>query len=521
MKVLSPKAEEFADDPSEDPRTEEEEISEEGDESEEDEEEEPEIQPSRDIRGDIETALEELDFNGSFYFKTEFSSAPNPVLNISGFGRVSLPLSQADAVRLRAICTQAPFGKGERTIIDKTVRDTWELNASHVQIENPAWRKWLGSVMKQVCGGLGVDKSQSKPYCELYKLLLYEKGSHFLPHQDSEKCDGMFATLIVILSSPFTGGAVHLSHGGDPVIIDSSVNSPSSTSVLAWYSDVKHAVQPITSGYRLALAFNVMHAPAKGASLKPSLPSTVAVRRLRGAFLAWRDRMFQKDVPLKIVSLLTHEYTQAELKRDGRKVLKGSDAYSISHLERVAQEYGFRLGLANLECHVHGVPEAPDNDDPFWDDPDPDASEDEEEEDKEDREWVMEESFDLMGRAILEKVEHWEDTAMIPEELEETVIEGTPDDEEFEDYQGNWGPSLERWYRRTVVVIWPQARHDEFIHGKEYAKRARQARARAKAAYVPSAGHHTPPRAAGSSGYRQKRRKLADDKVEIIDLTTP
>lgn len=44
---------------------------------------------------------------------------------------------------------------------------------------------------------------------------------------------------------------------------------------------------------------------------------------------------------------------------------------------------------------------------------------------------------DLMGREILPQVEHGKDTQMIPEGLEETVIEGTPDDEEFEDYQGN------------------------------------------------------------------------------------
>ncbi|KAG8969302.1 hypothetical protein FRC05_001162 [Tulasnella sp. 425] len=484
-----------------------------------------EVEPSNDIRGDIEGALNQLDFDGSYYFHKEFRIAPNPALHISGLGRLNLPLSHNDAVRLRSICTQAPFGKGERTIIDKSVRDTWELSGNEVRFGNPAWRKWIGSVMRDVRNGLGVDTAQSKPYCDLYKLLLYEKGSH------SEKSDGMFATLIIILPSQFAGGAVYLSHGGDSVLIDSSINSPSSTSALAWYSDVTHAIQPVTSGFRLALAYNIIHAPPSNSSRQTSIPrlppTNTAVRKLRGAFLAWRDKMFERGVPMKIISLLEHEYTQAELKREGRKILKGIDAYMITHLERVAREYDFRLGLANLECYVDGVPEAPGMDDPYYCDPDPDASEEEEGS----HEWVMEEVLeqymtitglvDLMGRGILPQVEHGKDTQMIPEELEETVIEGTPDDEEFEDYQGNWGPSLERWYRRTVVVIWPEARHNELLHGKGYAKQA----SKTLSSGVSSSSSATERRVVETSskpvGHPRKRRKLTEDEVEIIDLTSP
>ena len=37
----------------------------------------------------------------------------------------------------------------------------------------------------------------------LYKLLLYEPGSHFKPHRDSEKAAGMFATLTIMLPSSY------------------------------------------------------------------------------------------------------------------------------------------------------------------------------------------------------------------------------------------------------------------------------------------------------------------------------
>ncbi|KAG8906341.1 hypothetical protein FRC01_008052 [Tulasnella sp. 417] len=513
--------------PEDEANEEEEEVEEEVEEG----EEENEVEPSGDIRGDIEEALDELDFDGSYYFHKEFSGAPNPVLQVSGFGRLGLPLSQADAVRLRSICTQAPFGKGERTIVDKSVRDTWELNGSEIRFENPGWRKWMGKVMKSVCEGLGVDTAQSKPYCDLYKLLLYEEGSHFLPHQDSERSDGMFATLVIILPSKFTGGAVCLSHGGDSVRIDASSRSLSSTSVLAWYSDVTHAIQPVTSGYRLALAYNIMHAPVTGStrnSLIPRLPSShEAIRLLRGAFLAWRNQVFDQNVPMKIVSLLEHKYSQATLKSKGRK-LKGIDAYRVSHLERVAKEYGFRLGLANLECHVDGVPQAPGRYDRYYCDPDPDASEEE----QAPHEWVMEEVIeqqmsvtglvDLMGRELLQDVEHGDDTQMIPEELEETVTEGKHDDQHFEDYQGNYGPSLERWYRRAVVVIWPKARDDEFLYGKLYKKQGSKTFSSTLSSSSSTYERRMPERAGNIAGHTRKRRKLTkEDEVEVIDLTSP
>lgn len=154
--------------------------------------------------------------------------------------------------------------------------------------------------------------------------------------------------------------------------------------------------------------------------------------------------MFERGVPMKIICLLEQQYGQAEIKREGRGVLKGIDAYMISHLERVARQYGFRLGLANLECHVDGVPQAPGRYDRYYRHRDSDESGG----GRRRHEWVMEEILDqdmtitglvdLAGRAILPQVEHGDDTQMIPEELEETVIEGKHNDERF-DHSGKVG----------------------------------------------------------------------------------
>lgn len=72
---------------------------------------------------------------------------------------------------------RAPFGKGERTVVDVEVRDTWELDPGQVAFENPQWDAWLkDEVVPRVCSDLGVT-NKTIPRIEFYKMLLYETGS--------------------------------------------------------------------------------------------------------------------------------------------------------------------------------------------------------------------------------------------------------------------------------------------------------------------------------------------------------
>lgn len=52
--------------------------------------------------------------------------------------------------------------------------------------------------------GKGMHRAGSGPRScnnSLYKLLLYEPGSFFLPHRNTGKEDRMFATLVIVLPS--------------------------------------------------------------------------------------------------------------------------------------------------------------------------------------------------------------------------------------------------------------------------------------------------------------------------------
>ena len=43
-------------------------------------------------------------------------------------------MSERDVVAVKSVAVQAPFGKGERTVVDKSVRDTWEIDGASVSL---------------------------------------------------------------------------------------------------------------------------------------------------------------------------------------------------------------------------------------------------------------------------------------------------------------------------------------------------------------------------------------------------
>ena len=158
----------------------------------------------------------------------------------------------------------------------------------------------------------------------------------------------MFATVVIVLPSKFTGGAAHVSHGMLSSVYDTASASELHTSALAWYTDVMHEIKPITSGYRLALSFNLLHTSN---ALRPSLPDNhAAVNELRRILLSWKQDD-PEEAPRKILYLLDHKYSQANLKGSA---LKGADAHKLAILNVLAEQLGFRLGMASLECHISG-----------------------------------------------------------------------------------------------------------------------------------------------------------------------
>ena len=105
---------------------------------------------------------------------------PSPAVSLAEEPDIvlGLPLSEAQAKHLIELASRAPFGRGEQTIVDTSVRCTWQLNPTQFSITNPQWEKKLQLLLPRVKTELGCD-AKMKVTCQLYKLLLYEPGGHF------------------------------------------------------------------------------------------------------------------------------------------------------------------------------------------------------------------------------------------------------------------------------------------------------------------------------------------------------
>lgn len=121
---------------------------------------------------------------GSFATYGVLSHPANPGLYVHGLGIIGLPLSERLAVELAGISHQAPFGKGSKTIVDTTVRKTWELDPSQFELRNPAWQSCVKDAIQSVGKELGIVGGMSSISAQLYKMLLYEKGAFFDRHRE-------------------------------------------------------------------------------------------------------------------------------------------------------------------------------------------------------------------------------------------------------------------------------------------------------------------------------------------------
>ena len=102
---------------------------------------------------------------------------PPPSISVAG-QPLKLPLNKTQAKKFIKEASRAPFGRGEKTIVDTSVRCTWQLNPAQFVISNPEWEKSISTLLTKVKTQLGCDTTMSVG-CELYKLLLYEPGGFF------------------------------------------------------------------------------------------------------------------------------------------------------------------------------------------------------------------------------------------------------------------------------------------------------------------------------------------------------
>jgi hypothetical protein len=138
---------------------------------------------SRVILSELCNALENVRSSGSFAAITRLHSI-RPGLEINGIGPVSTPLQPEIARQIIKQARQAPYGKGEKTVVDTSVRKTWELDASQFSFREAGWKAQISAIVMSAASQLGIDVASTPVRAEIYKMLLYEEGAMFKAHTE-------------------------------------------------------------------------------------------------------------------------------------------------------------------------------------------------------------------------------------------------------------------------------------------------------------------------------------------------
>lgn len=94
------------------------------------------------IKAEVLQALAQQHTAAHFACSGPVSDAPTPGLIINGLGVIGFPLSGREAQVVISKCRKSPVGKGTETLLDDSIRKSYELNPSHFGIVNPALVFW-------------------------------------------------------------------------------------------------------------------------------------------------------------------------------------------------------------------------------------------------------------------------------------------------------------------------------------------------------------------------------------------
>ncbi|GAQ90663.1 hypothetical protein KFL_006700010 [Klebsormidium nitens] len=370
-------------------------------------EEVQEEEDEKDYRRAILAAVNSVERPGSFVVKGSLELYAPPGLVLPELGLVSLPLISQQAEAIAKLCFQAPFGRREATVYDPEVRKCLQLSPDQFQLTNFRW----DAQVRSIAGGdirrdLGLPEKVSV-VPELYKLLLYEVGSHFVPHRDTEKSEGMFGTLVVVLPSAHSGGELIVRHADKESMFDSGKQSLHCVHYCAFFADCEHEIRPLNEGYRLALVYDLV--AQNTAQILTPADNRTAVQHILGAVEAWGE---DEEGPDKLVMPLAHKYCTKSLAFGS---LKGTDIVTVETILQAldasvgSTETSFQVSLGMLKKREYGF-------------------------------------TDIIV----------DETEVLPEDA---LRHYAWDHYDVEEATGNEGASMDRWYHHAALVLWPHAKY--------------------------------------------------------------
>lgn len=407
----------------------------------------------------LEELLRRVERPGDF-FVTGSLETPMPRLEVEGAGLLSFPVPTGQVQDLIRVATRAPYGRGEETIVDPSVRRVWQVPIDKVKIAGRSWDDTLRHILGTVAKGLGCAPVGVR--ADFYKLLIYDEGGFFKVHRDTEKVGGMFGTLVIVLPCIHEGGELVIRHAGRATTVELSSQEVSELRYAAFYADCEHEVLPVRGGNRVCLIYNLIQSDVADVSepMRPPLyeAETKSVTQLlRKAFAA-------QQAPPKLAWLLEHHYSPEGL---AFGALKGADVARAALLRNAAEQAGCVLHLALVHIEETGPAEPryyreyPRYRSRYSRHVIPDIEEQD----------VSNDQFEVVEVSDTSRfIDQWRNLddqpvefGPLPLEDGELLPDGAldsekPDEQRLTEATGNEGATFQRSYHRAALVLWPRER---------------------------------------------------------------
>lgn len=188
------------------------------------------------------------------------------------------PITNCRVVDLLSYATPSVFGKGSETVFDENVRKGKEIKAEDIIFycrtrnskteDSVVVSKFLQSILQKTMPS-SVFHHNYTPELKFCKLAMYEVGGHFLPHKDTTHADNHIATLLIEVPSEHTGGDLVLRMQDQEQRwslvktktldgLSDEDDDDDKVNCCMFYTDVNHQVEPVLSGVRAVLQFDVL-----------------------------------------------------------------------------------------------------------------------------------------------------------------------------------------------------------------------------------------------------------------------
>ena len=349
-------------------------------------------------------------------------------LEVAGVGALHQPITPEQAQALHATSTPAAHGQRERTVLDTRVRHTGEIAVDRVTVR---WAPGaLAALQAQAAEALGLAHVEAR----LHSLLVYGPGQFFKPHQDTEKHAGMVASLVLVWPSAHLGGELQVWQADTVQQFASQHLQAPALRWCAFYADCRHEVKPVQEGWRVVITFDLVlpiSGPVERSHADPALVQ------------ALRDVLLPAGLPRREpwLLLLDHEYTEHGLRWP---LLKGEDRPRVAALHAAADALGLVSQLALAEIHQNwtATQQYTGRGRQSAGDPEPDELI---EEDMVLDFWVDADGRHHPGQPLRVSSA---DCASFTESHDAFLV-----NEEYEGYMGNYGETLDYWYRRAALVL--------------------------------------------------------------------